>query len=219
MTHSEKLHRTFVRDEAYTLLRNWIVEGKLEPSQKLRDKDLAIELGVSRTPIREALLRLECEGLVQTKANSSTIVCPIDLHDAFNLYAIVITLEQLALRQAFNGINPTIIKQMQKINEQLLQAIKSNDPPLAAKLDDDFHAIYIQLSGNSELSQVLLGIKQKLKRLEIYYFDRIKDSHNSYQEHLYIIEALQKRDLELALESLEVNWRASFSRIAGNQID
>src|SRR5262245_3703602 len=98
------LKRTFVREEAYQLLRNWIVEGKRKPGQKLRDKELAEQLGASRTPIREALLRLEDEELVQTKPNSATIVSPIDSHDAYHLYSIVWSLEKLALEQSIRAI-------------------------------------------------------------------------------------------------------------------
>lgn len=218
MDHQHKLQRTFVREEAYSVLLNWIVEGKLEPQQKLRDKDLAVQLGVSRTPIREALLRLECEGFVQTKPNCSTIVCPIDLHDALNLYSIVWSLENLALRQAFEKMSAEDIEQMIEANERLLQALESNDCALAVKSDNDFHRVYLQLSANSELCQILSGVKQKLKRLELYYFTRIMDKQRSYQEHLRIIEALQKKDLFQTLNSLEANWKASFSRIIDSQV-
>src|SRR5579885_2278401 len=97
----EKIERTFVREEAYLKLRDWIVEGALEPGAQLRDKALAEKMGVSRTPIREALLRLEDEGLVITKPNRSTQVSPIDFHNALHLYSLVWSLEQLALRQSF----------------------------------------------------------------------------------------------------------------------
>ena len=88
-----KIQRTFVRQEAYAKLRDWILEGTLAPGAQLRDKELAEQLGVSRTPIREALLRLEGEGLVKTKPNCSTLVTPIDFQHAFHLYSIVWTLE------------------------------------------------------------------------------------------------------------------------------
>lgn len=216
MEGNEKLQRTFVREQAYFILRDWIVEGKLRPSQKLRDKELAEQLGVSRTPIREALLRLEGEGFVQTKPNCSTIVCPIDFHNTLNLYSLVWTLENLALRQAFECITSAHIDLMSKANERLLQAIGSNDSRLAVEADNDFHSVYIHLSQNDELCQILSRVKQKLKRLELYYFEKAKDVSNSYEEHLDIIKALQQKDLLLALRTVELNWKASFSRIQFN---
>ena len=80
----DKIERTFVRKEAYVKLRNWILDGTLAPGAKLRDKELAEQLGVSRTPIREALLRLEDEGFVKAKPNRSTHVSSIDFHNAFH---------------------------------------------------------------------------------------------------------------------------------------
>lgn len=209
----EKIQRTFIREEAYLVLRDWIVQGKLEPSQKLRDKELAELLGVSRTPIREALLRLEDEGFVQTKPNSSTIVCPIDLHNTLNLYSIVWSLESLAMRQSFELMTCEPIDLMNAANERLLQALKSNNAASAVEADEEFHSVYIQLSQNNELCQILNGIKQKLKRLELYYFEKVKDALHSYKEHLEIIKALQQKDLLTALNAIELNWKASFSRI------
>lgn len=213
MEFKEKLQRTFVRDEAYVLLRDWIVEGKLQPNQKLRDKELAEQLGISRTPIREALLRLEEEGLIKTKPNASTVVCPIDLKDAWHLYSIALALEKLALAQAFDAMTTEHIQLMSEANQRLLKALKENQRLLAVEADNDFHSVFVQLSKNNELQRILSSVKYKLKRLELYYFEHIQEASTSCEEHKKIIEALQKKDLLLALHALELNWTTSFSRI------
>lgn len=213
MNPTENLQRTFVRDEAYLLLRDWIVKGKLKPSQKLRDKDLAEQLGVSRTPIREALLRLEDEGLVQTKPNSSTLVSPIDLQNAVNLYSIVWTLEGLAMKQAFELITNENIDHMIEANEKLLKGLETQEILVAIDADNDFHSIFIHLSQNKELYQMLSIVKQKINRQKCFYFQEVKNTFLSYEEHLSIIEALKKKDLSLALDAVEANWKASCARI------
>jgi len=213
MEEIESLERTSVREKAYILLRNWIVKGKLAPNQKLKDKELADKLGVSRTPIREALLRLEDEGLVQTKPSNSTQVTPIDFHNALNLYSIVWTLEGLALRQAFDVLTEENIQAMKAANEKFLQALQNNEPFLAVEADNDFHSVYLLASKNLDLCQMLSVVKQKISRLKIYYFNEVKDSFLSYQEHHAIIEALQKRNFLMALEAVEHNWKASHLRI------
>lgn len=86
---------------------------------------MAEQLGVSRTSIREALLRLEEEGFVQSEPNSSTSVSPIDFQGALNLYSIVATLENLALKQSFQFITEESIELMIQANERLLRALKS----------------------------------------------------------------------------------------------
>lgn len=208
----EKIQRTFVRQEAYRKIRNWILDGTLAPGIQVRDKELAEQLGVSRTPIREALLRLQDEGLVQTKPNRATLVSSIDFHSAFHLYSIVWTLERLALTQAFGAITNAHIQTMIEANERFLQKMKARDRIGALDADNDFHSVYVKLSQNSELEKIIFEVKQKLKRLDLYYFDKVKDAALSYDEHAQIIEALQNKDLLLALDAVEGNWKNSFSR-------
>jgi DNA-binding GntR family transcriptional regulator len=209
----EILKRTFVREEAYLLLKDWIVKGKLQPNQKLRDKELAEQLGVSRTPIREALLRLEEEGLVETKPNSATLVSPIDFHNAPNLYSIVWTLEGLAVKQSFELMTEKHLDQMIEANERLFRALTVGNPILAIEADNDFHSIYIQLSKNQDLSQMISLAKQKINRLKLFYFNEVKETLSSYNEHLTIIKAIQEKNLLLALDAVESNWMASCLRI------
>lgn len=208
----EKIERTFVRQEAYLKIRNWILDGTLAPGAQLRDKELAEQLGVSRTPIREAILRLEDEGLVQTKPNRSTLVSTIDFHSAFHLYSIVWTLEKLALTQAFGSITDLHIQTMAEANERFLQKMKIRDRLAALDADHDFHSVYVKLSQNKELEKIISEIKQKLRRLDLYYFDKIRDAALSYEEHAQIIKALKDKDLSLALNAVENNWKNSFSR-------
>ena len=208
----EKIQRTFVRQEAYVKLRHWILDGTFAPGKQLRDKELAEQLGVSRTPIREALLRLEDEGLVQTKPNCSTHVSSIDFHNAFHLYSIVWTLEQLALSQAFGSITDDHIQMMIAANERFLQMMKAQDRLSALDADSDFHSVYIKLSQNQELEKIISEIKHKLKRWDLYYFEKVKNATLSYEEHAHIIEALKQKDLALALRAVENNWQGSFSR-------
>lgn len=208
----DKLKRTFVRQEAYAKLRNWILDGTLAPGAQLRDKALAEQLGVSRTPIREALLRLEDEGFVQTKPNRSTRVSSIDFHHAFHLYSIVWTLECLALSQAFGSLTDAHIKAMIEVNERFLEQMQAKDRLSALEADYEFHHIYIKLSQNPELEKIIYDLKSKLKRLDLYYFDKIKNAILSYDEHKKIIEALKQKNLPLALEAVEHNWKNSFNR-------
>ena len=207
-----KIQRTFIRQEAYGKLRKWIVDGNLVPGAQLRDKELAEQLGVSRTPIREALLRLEDEGLVKTKPNRSTIVSFIDFHNAFHLYSIVWTLERLALSQAFSFITEEHIQSMITANEWFLQKMKARDRIATLEADYEFHATYVKLSQNKDLEKIISGLKTKLRRLDLYYFDKIRDAALSYDEHQQIIEALRQKNLPLAMEAVEHNWKNSFNR-------
>ncbi|WP_309487191.1 GntR family transcriptional regulator [Bacillus sp. ISL-4] len=210
---SQKIKRTSVREEAYMILRDWIVQGILTPGEQLRDKELAEQLGVSRTPIREALLRLEDEGFVETKPSRSTIVSPIQFEGVLNIYSIVWTLEKLAMEQAFDFIEEKHLIEMEAINHEVKKAIDEGNQIVAVQKDDDFHSIYINLSTNDELKRILTGLKQKLIRIELFYFNQVSDVHLSVDEHDQIIQALKNGNLTMVLKVIEKNWKESYFRI------
>lgn len=195
------------------ILRDWIVQGTLTPGQQLRDKELADQLGVSRTPIREALLRLEDEGFVETKPSCSTIVSPIQFEGVLNIYSIVWTLEKLAMEQAFDFIEEKHLIEMEAINHEVKKAIDEGNQIVAVQKDDDFHSIYINLSTNDELKRILSGLKQKLIRMELFYFNQVSDVLLSVDEHDRIIQALRNGNLPMVLKVIEKNWKESYYRI------
>ncbi|MCI3195108.1 GntR family transcriptional regulator [Bacillus sp. HU-1818] len=211
-----KLKRTFMKDEVYNTLRDWIITGKLEPGAKLRDQDLSETLGISRTPIREALLKLENDGLVVTKANRWTLVSPIDLNDAYNIYSIVWTLESLAMEKAFPHMTSADLEELEQLNEHLHHAMESGDRFTALEADNAFHDKIIQLSNNSELQKMLISLKTKIQRIEMYYFSQNDAMHTSYNEHLQIIDAIRNQKINLAIKAIKANWKNSLDHIQLN---
>lgn len=208
-----KLKRTFMKDEAYHELRKWIVTGKLQPGTQLRDQDLSDTLGISRTPIREALLRLENDGLVVTKANRWTLVSPVDLNEAENIYPIVWTLEGLAIQQAFPHFTAKDIEELEQYNEILNKTIETGDQFEKLQADNEFHNKIIQLSNNLELPKLLCSLKLRIQRIEIHYFSKIERMHASYTEHQHIIDLIKKQELDLAIEAIKSNWQTSLESI------
>lgn len=216
MTSSKKdtqLKRTFMKDEAYNELQKWIITGKLKPGTKLRDQDLSDTLGISRTPIREALLRLENDGLVVTKANRWTLVSPIDLEEAENIYSIVWTLEALAMKQAFPHFTLKDIDELERYNENLNKVMKTGNQIAKLQADNEFHNKILQLSHNLELPKLLSSLKLRIKRIEIHYFNEVDRMNASYEEHQKIIDLLRKKDMELAIEAIKSNWKNSLKSI------
>lgn len=213
------LRRTFIRDDVYKSLREWIVAGDLEPGEKLKDKDLAAQLGVSRTPVREALRKLEDEGLVETSANSWTRVAPIALKDAESIYPIIQKLEELALTLAFPKMSAEHIRCMENANNKLQTALNSNNPNAAMLSDATFHQVFIDAAENTELSTILKQLKVKYKRIELAYFGNADSLLASFKEHQILIAALKTKNLEAANQALVRNWLASIERlrISGGQ--
>ena len=206
-------NRTFIRDDVYQSLREWIVGGDLEPGEKLKDKELAAQLGVSRTPIREALRRLENEGLIETAANRWTRVAPITIQDAESIYPIIQKLEELALSLAFPKMTAQHIQLMQEANNRLKAELNSNDTQAAMFADVAFHQIFIDAADNTELSTILEQLKTKYQRIDLAYFSDAKSLLASFEEHQRLITALKTRNFESARQTLASNWLASIKRL------
>lgn len=207
------LSRTFIRDDVYISLRDWIVSGELEPGEKLKDKELATQLGVSRTPVREALRKLEDEGLVETAANRWTRVAPIALNDAENIYPIIQKLEELALTLAFSALSAQHLQTMTTANNTLKMALKQNNSHAAMVADVMFHQTLLDAARNVELSTILNQLKTKYQRIELAYFSKADLLLASFKEHQMLIAAIKENNLAAAQQALASNWQGSIERL------
>lgn len=199
-------------DEIYSTLREWIVQCVLAPGERLRDTELAERLGVSRTPVREALKRLEDDGLVETAANRWTRVTAVDPGQARELYPIIWALESLALTLAGPRLGTAEIAAMEAANIRLARALHDGDPVAASDADRDFHRVVIDAAGNAELANILHDLKLKLRRLEIAYFGGHLVAEASVAEHEAVLDLLRSGEFERAAKALEANWRDSLER-------
>jgi DNA-binding GntR family transcriptional regulator len=206
------LKRTLAREQIYAELRGWILSGVLAPGERLHDMALAEQLGVSRTPVREALRRLEDEGLIQTAPNRWTRVAPLDLADAGNLYPIISKLEQFALDLAIDALDDSELEEMERANRRLAAALEAEDAAAATAADFEFHQIFIDLCGNPELVSILSDAKLKLRRIELHYFGRFA-SRESTVEHAALVNALELGDFDAAAAAIEANWLNSQRRL------
>lgn len=210
----KKIERVFIKDEAYDILEKNIINGTLKPNTRLKISELSEHLGISKTPVREAILRLENEGLVVSKANQWTIVAPIKKDSVKDIYPLVYTLEAYCLREAFPHIDDALIRELQEVNDEIRDANESDHQSAILELDNQFHDLMIDRAGNEEVKPILESLKKKLQRLELLFYTS-KDIHeipSSYVEHESLIHALEHRDLDGALQALKVNWTNVFDK-------
>jgi DNA-binding GntR family transcriptional regulator len=217
-----KLEKSLMRDDVYSRLRDWIVTGTLEPEEKLRDADLAGQLGISRTPVREALRRLEDEGLIETKQNAWTRVAPVTHELAARIYPILQVLEPLALERALPRMTRADIKTMRRLNGLVRQALKRGDAKAAALNDTALHEALTGLStfegqnANPELSNIIATLKTNHIRLEITYWRGGPAALESVLEHERIIQALEQtlnsHDSAPARLAFEAHWQTALER-------
>lgn len=207
-----KLEKTSVSDEVHTTLVGLIVDGTLKPGEKVRDKELADRLGVSRTPVREALKRLEDAGLVEASAGRWTRVSEVDRDEAEKLYPIVWSLESLAVSFAEGRVRDEDLEQMVEANARLKRALEDGDAVVASEADHDFHDALTRRSGNDELTRILRDVKLKLRRIEVLYFGGCVAADKSVEEHEELLDALRANDYPLAAKAVEANYRKSTKR-------
>lgn len=202
------LTRISLRDAAYERLRDWIIDGTLQPDEPLRDEALAEALGMSRTPVREALQRLEDDGFVVTSATRRTYVSPVTLVQAREIFPIVLSLETLALQLAMPHLDDATLDEMHMANQRLAQALDDSDAGAAVEADTALHAAFISRSENSELIALLAELKSKVRRIDRAFWSGA-DRRPSLHDHEELIAALRARNLDAARRVLTKNWRRS----------
>jgi DNA-binding GntR family transcriptional regulator len=194
-----------LRDYAYRELRDAIVSGELSPGERLRDPELEEWLGVSRTPIREAIARLETAGLVQTRRAKQTIVAPLDTRSALAAQRIAASLHELAVRDAVPQFTEADLDAMRDANERFAAALAVQDVDAAVQADDAFHDVAVRASANPLLPGLLEHVTPLLRRLERMRFASLA-ARGSVPDHERIIELCAAGHADEAGVAARENW-------------
>jgi DNA-binding GntR family transcriptional regulator len=198
-----------LREDIHALLRERIVKGDIPPGNRLQDVLLAAELGVSRTPVREALLRLEREGLVESDPNRGFFVAQLSRKEVLETYPMVWALECLALESA-EPPTPPQIQALRRINAEMAATA---DPLHRQELDSRWHQTLLSSCQNARLKNLLAALKQIVRRYECVYMRDPALVRRSVRDHAEILEALVKKKPKLAGQLLERNWRAGMESV------
>jgi DNA-binding GntR family transcriptional regulator len=207
-----KLQRSLAREEVYRTLHEWIITGAYHPGEQMRDLELAELLGVSRTPVREALRRLEDEGFVHTHLNRWTRVAPVDVTAAHTHFPIIWGLERLALELSAGRYMPSDLDKLDMTNAEIASALHEGSGHEAAELDERFHGLLTRHCDNAELVQLIDGQRTRLRRFAHRYFDGNMVAERSVVEHQAVVDALRAGDFEGAASAIVSHWRASYGR-------
>ncbi|HWO95626.1 MAG TPA: GntR family transcriptional regulator [Bacillus sp. (in: firmicutes)] len=205
MNEIKPIKRSSFRDEVYQTLKKAIIMLEIEPGQRLHDKELAEKFGISRTPVREALKRLEDEGLVQSIPGSITRAALLDMEEAKHAFTVVAVLHSLAARLAVPLLNEEDINMLETSNEALRISLEQHDVVKAIEADEVFHGVFLKVTGNPEIEAALERIVPKIHRLEISRFASIK-AFQSVEQHKQIILSCKDGDSEGAARLVEENW-------------
>jgi DNA-binding GntR family transcriptional regulator len=191
------IDRRLLRDDVYHRIRDAIVEGTLEPGEQLRDTELASWLGVSRTPVREALLRLAEAGLVVAQPGRSTIVSALDARDVRDARDVVAAMHELAVRESVGSLTQADLDAMGEANARFRSAIDGGDAEAALRADDELHGIPVAVAANRALTSVLDQFTPVLRRAERLRFSS-RGGSASLARHDELIRLCAAGDAEQA---------------------
>lgn len=192
-----------LRDVVFQTLREAILKGDLKPGERLMELQLASKLGVSRTPIREAIRMLQQEGLAVTVPRRGAEVAKMTEKDMEDVLLIREALEILAVQLACDNITKEQILLLEEKVSEFEQVIQTGDIKLIAQTDIDFHDIIYNAAKNPRLMSMLNNLREQIYRYRIEYLKDKKNYPHLMEEHRKIIEGLKHRKKDYVAEMMK----------------
>jgi DNA-binding GntR family transcriptional regulator len=202
-------------DQVYLQLLQRIERGALPAGSKLRDASIASEMGVSRTPVREALVRLAREGILSSDPGRGFRLPPMSADELRDIGSILAALEPLALDQSSEP-SDELFGRLADVVRRLEQT--RGNIPACVELDDQFHRVLLEGCANRRLLGLLETLRRGLRRYLYTYLQRGGRVSLSTLQHTRIAEALRKGDRAGARQLLERKWRRGMDEIEGTLV-
>ncbi len=187
-----------LRDIVFETMRDAILTGKLSPGERLMEMQIAEEMGVSRTPVREAIRKLELEGLVVMVPRKGAYVAGISIKDVVDVFEVRAALEGLAASLAAERITDEEIDQLERSIVSISEVSDGKNIGSVVEKDIGFHDIIYRASRNEKLIQIITNLKEQLQRFRATSLATPGRSKQAVDEHRQIVEAIAERNAELA---------------------
>ncbi len=203
-----------LRELVYEELRLLIMTGKIKPGTRMMEIDLAESMGVSRTPVREAIRQLEKDGLVTIEPRKGAYVSDISPEDLDNMLVVREPLEGLATYLATQFMSDEEIEAVKIANDEYEKALTAGETEKLINADTHFHNLITQGSHNQYLIDILQELQEQVLRFRYIYFKSIKRAEDVVNEHRIILKALESRNADDAKKySVEhiINLRKSIT--------
>lgn len=194
-----------LRDVVFNTLREAILRGDLEPGERLMEIALANRLGVSRTPIREAIRKLELEGLVVMIPRRGAQVASITKKDLQDVLEVRSSLEVLATELACERIDSESLDHLKAALKRFKEALGSSDVAVIARADVDFHDVIFASTNNARLVQILNNLREQMYRYRLEYLKDFTSHERLLHEHQRLVEAIEAHDKKTAVEIIKAH--------------
>lgn len=198
LTLDEKSKYLPLRESVFATLRQAILHGELKPGERLLEISLSEKLGVSRTPIRDAIKMLEDEGLVTIKPRHGAIVASITEQNLKDVLEVRKDLDAFSCALACDRIGKEQLAKLKDACDAFDQATQSRNAGEIAKADVAFHSVIVEATGNRKLFEIISSLSEQMYRYRFEYIKDISDYENLVQEHRQIYEYIRIGDKEKA---------------------
>jgi len=207
---------TSLRAKVFKYVKSQIINGTFRPGEVLLESKLSDDLGVSRTPVREALRLLEVEGLLETTPKKGTVVLGISQKDVGDIYAIRQLVEGLAARWAAEHVSPGDLREMEKTLDLMEFYIQKNDLDEVVALDTKFHQLIYEASASKILNLTLSNLHQYVQLARVESLKVPQRIDHTISEHRAILEAFQRHDPDAAEQAMTQHVKAAYANIVSH---
>jgi DNA-binding GntR family transcriptional regulator len=192
-----------LREVIFNTLREAIIVGELKPGERLMEVQLAEKMGVSRTPVREAIRKLELEGLVNMIPRKGAHVADLSVKDIIDVLEVRATLDGLATALAAEKMTEQELKELNNVQMQFINYVEKDNTQGAIKKDVEFHDIIYRCSRNDKLLQISSNLREQVQRFRVIYIKDYGSMRGVISEHAEIYEAMASKDPEAAREAAQ----------------
>jgi DNA-binding GntR family transcriptional regulator len=199
------VERRLLRENAYTMLCGAIVDGTLAPGESLHDDELCAWLGLSRTPVRDALGRLAEDGLVEIAPQRYTRVSPLTAREARDTFPLLAAVHALATELAVPRMDRDDAARLRAANDAFIAALADGAAEPAYEADDAFHGVFVLAAANDEIARVLRHVAPRLRRLERLSRGTLP-GRRSVAQHEAILARAAAGDARRAASATRENW-------------
>lgn len=194
-----------LREIVYEELKMQILKGQIVPGTRMMEVEMAEEMGVSRTPIREAIRKLEKEGLVTIEPRKGAYASQISTKDMVDILEVRQNMEGLAAYYAAIRMTDEQKKKLSEISDAYNKAVVDNNTPDMIKYDTAFHHLIVEGSGNKMLVHMIEQLQELVLRFRYLYYDDFKRAEKMPREHKVIYDAIVTGDTEKARKAADVH--------------
>jgi DNA-binding GntR family transcriptional regulator len=209
----EPISRPLLLDEVVRRMREMIVDGSLMPGSRVPERQLCAQLGISRTPLREAFRVLAGEGLIVIQPHRGATVCKLNASEVDHIFQVMEALESLAGELACEVIPATEISAIRELHEKMMASYKRRQKAAFFKLNQQIHERIMRASGNPVLARIYEGLSGQMRRARYMSLNTDAQWEQAVMEHEGIMTSLEARDKQALGHMLRLHLRNKRAKV------